>query len=198
MARWKSSPTTNDSNYNAGDRGQSYSWSAIAYGDWLYVGTCYAAMGNTLTLMDGVLGDKFDKDVMEAALKAMFNNTFFYGQTKPDGTPDTDSEGILVKVNTKTGEMKLLLSKSMNDVAPMFRNAVAYKDKLYFCGSVHANAEVVCPAFMRLTQQMTAIRLSMWAWILCRIMVLRIKQVFLPVSVVCASITMSWSSAMFI
>ena len=130
---------TNDSNYNAGDRGQSYSWSAIAYGDWLYVGTCYAAMGSTLTLMDGVLGDKFDKDVMEAALKAMFNNTLFYGQTKPDGTPDTDSEGILVKVNTKTGEMKLLLSKSMNDVAPSFRNAVAYKDKLYFCGSVHAN-----------------------------------------------------------
>ena len=38
----------------------------------------------------------------------------------------------------------------------------------------------------------------MWAWIVCRIMVLRMKQVFLPVSVVCASITMSWSSAMFI
>lgn len=137
---------TNDSNYNAGDRGQSYSWSAIAYGDWLYVGTCYAAMGNTLTLMDGVLGDKFDKDVMEAALKAMFNNTFFYGQTKPDGTPDTDSEGILVKVNTKTGEMKLLLSKSMNGVAPSFRNAVAYKDKLYFCGSVHANGSGDLPS----------------------------------------------------
>lgn len=137
---------TNDSNYNAGDRGQSYSWSAIAYGDWLYVGTCYAAMGNTLTLMDGVLGDKFDKDVMEAALKAMFNNTFFYGQTKPDGTPDTDSEGILVKVNTKTGEMKLLLSKSMNGVAPLFRNAVAYKDKLYFCGSVHVNGKSGLPS----------------------------------------------------
>lgn len=137
---------TNDSNYNAGDRGQSYSWSAIAYGDWLYVGTCYAAMGSTLTLMDGVLGDKFDKDVMEAALKAMFNNTFFYGQTKPDGTPDTDSEGILVKVNTKTGEMKLLLSKSMNGVAPSFRNAVAYKDKLYFCGSVHANGSGDLPS----------------------------------------------------
>lgn len=83
---------------------------------------------------------------MEAALKAMFNNTFFYGQTKPDGTPDTDSEGILVKVNTKTGEMKLLLSKSMNDVAPMFRNAVAYKDKLYFCGSVHANGRSGLPS----------------------------------------------------
>lgn len=137
---------TNDSNYNVGDRGQSYSWSALAYGDWLYVGTCYAAMGNTLTLMDGVLGDKFDKDVMEAALKAMFNDTFFYGQTKPDGTPDTDSEGILVKVNTKTGEMKLLLSKSMNGVAPLFRNAVAYKDKLYFCGSVHVNGKSGLPS----------------------------------------------------
>lgn len=28
-----------DPNYNAGDRGQNYSWSAVAYGDWMYVGT---------------------------------------------------------------------------------------------------------------------------------------------------------------
>lgn len=42
--------------------------------------------------------------------------------------------------------MKLLLSKSMNDVAPMFRNAVAYKDKLYFCGSVHANGRSGLPS----------------------------------------------------
>ena len=64
-----------DPNYNAGDRGQNYSWSAVAYGDWMYVGTCYSAMGNTLTLMQNILGDKFDKDVMEAGLKAMFNGT---------------------------------------------------------------------------------------------------------------------------
>ena len=87
-----------DPNYNAGDRGQNYSWSAVAYGDWMYVGTCYSAMGNTLTLMQNILGDKFDKDVMEAALKAMFNGTFYYGHE--DGA---DSGGILVKVNTKTG-----------------------------------------------------------------------------------------------
>ena len=40
-----------DAAYNAGDRGQNYAWSAVGYGDWLYVGTCYAAIGNTLSLM---------------------------------------------------------------------------------------------------------------------------------------------------
>ena len=51
-----------------GDRGQNYSWSAIGYGDNIYIGTCYAAMGNTLTLMGNVLGDKFDKETMRAIL----------------------------------------------------------------------------------------------------------------------------------
>lgn len=102
----------------------------------MYVGTCYAAMGNTLTLMDTTLGDKFDKDVMTAALKAMFNGTFFYGHEKEDGTADEDSDGILVKVNVKTGETKLLMSQSLNGKGPLFRNAMRYKDKLYFCGSV--------------------------------------------------------------
>ena len=119
-----------------GDQGQSYAWSAASYGDWMYVGTCYAAMGNTLTLMDTTLGDNFDKDVMTAALKAMFNGTFFYGHEKEDGTADEDSDGILVKVNVKTGETKLLMSMSLNGKGPLFRNAMRYKDKLYFCGSV--------------------------------------------------------------
>lgn len=85
-----------------GDQGQSYAWSAASYGDWMYVGTCYAAMGNTLELMDTVLGDNFDPEIMRAALKAMFNGTFFYGHEKADGTLDEDSGGILVKVNVKT------------------------------------------------------------------------------------------------
>ncbi len=130
-----------DPNYNAGDRGQNYSWSAVAYGDWMYVGTCYSAMGNTLTLMQNILGDKFDKDVMEAGLKAMFNGTFYYGHE--DGA---DSGGILVKVNTKTGEIKLLMSNSLNGYAPLFRNAIAYNGKLYFCGSVHVNGRSGLPS----------------------------------------------------
>ena len=132
---------SSDPNYNAGDRGQNYSWSAVAYGDWMYVGTCYSAMGNTLTLMQSVLGDKFDKDVMEAGLKAMFNGTFYYGHE--DGA---DSGGILVKVNTKTGETKLLMSNSLNHMAPLFRNAIVYNGKLYFCGSVHVNGKSGLPS----------------------------------------------------
>lgn len=124
---------------NEGDRGQSYTWAAASYGDWLYVGTCYAAMDNTLTLMNSTLGDSFDVETMRLTLEAMFNGTFFYGQQKEDGTADKDSGGILVKINTKTGETKLLLSESLNGVAPLFRNAVSYKGKLYFCGSVRAN-----------------------------------------------------------
>lgn len=124
---------------NEGDRGQSYTWAAASYGDWLYVGTCYAAMGNTLTLMNGTLGDSFNAETMRLTLEAMFNGTFFYGQQKEDGTADKDSGGILVKINTKTGETKLLLSESLNGVAPLFRNAVSYKGKLYFCGSVRTN-----------------------------------------------------------
>lgn len=132
---------SSDPNYNAGDRGQNYSWSAVAYGDWMYVGTCYSAMGNTLTLMQNILGDKFDKDVMEAALKAMFNGTFYYGHE--DGV---DGGGILVKVNTKTGETKLLMSNSLNGYAPLFRNAIAYNGKLYFCGSVHVDGRSGLPS----------------------------------------------------
>ena len=124
---------------NEGDRGQSYTWAAASYGDWLYVGTCYAAMGNTLTLMNGTLGDSFDAETMRLTLEAMFNGTFFYGQQKEDGTADKDSGGILVKINTKTGETKLLISDSLNGVAPFFRNAVSYKGKLYFCGTVRYN-----------------------------------------------------------
>ncbi len=134
-----------DPYYNAGDRGQSYSWSAQGYGDWMYVGTCYAAMGNTLTLMQGVLGDKFDKDVMEKTLKAMFNGTFFWGQE--DGV---DSNGILVKVNTKTGETKLLMSQNTNGISPLFRNSVEYNGKLYFCGSVRDHGTSGLPSVYEL------------------------------------------------
>ena len=120
-----------DESYNAGDRGQNYAWSAIGYGDWLYVGTCYAAMGNTLSLMKSSLGDKYDEKVLQANFDAMFNGSFF--NTEEDGC---SAKGVLVKINTKTGETKLLMAKSFNGYAPLFRNAVEYHGKLYFCGSV--------------------------------------------------------------
>ena len=118
--------------YNAGDRGQNYAWSAIGYGDWLYVGTCYAAMGNTLSLMKSTLGDQYDEEVLKATFDAMFNGTFFANNEEDGGR----ANGVLVKINTKTGETRLLMAKSLNNYAPLFRNAVEYHGKLYFCGSV--------------------------------------------------------------
>ena len=118
--------------YNAGDRGQNYAWAAVGYGDWIYVGTCYAAMGNTLSLMKSTLGDQYDEEVLKATFDAMFNGTFFANNEEDGGR----ANGVLVKINTKTGETRLLMAKSLNNYAPLFRNAVEYHGKLYFCGSV--------------------------------------------------------------
>lgn len=147
-----------DTTIGQGDRGQSYAWSALAYGDDLYIGTCYAAMGNTLTLMSSTLGDKFDKETMEAALKAMFNGTFYYGHD--DGV---DSGGILVKLNTKTGELKLLMSQSSNGIAPLFRNGVVYNGKSTSAAASARTAAAACPASTRSTPRPTSARPSTWA-----------------------------------
>ena len=83
---------------------------------------------------DGIvdyLGDKYDEKVLQATFDAMFNGSFF--NTEEDGG---SAKGVLVKINTKTGETKLLMAKSFNGYAPLFRNAVEYHGKLYFCGSV--------------------------------------------------------------
>ena len=74
--------------YNAGDRGQNYAWAAVGYGDWIYVGTCYAAIGNTLSLMKSSLGDEFDDKVLKATFDALYNGTFFLEEAdggKPKG-----------------------------------------------------------------------------------------------------------------
>ena len=117
--------------YNAGDRGQNYAWAAVVYGDWIYVGTCYAAIGNTLSLMKSSLGDEFDEKVLKATFDALYNGTFFLEEAD-GGKP----KGVLTKINTKTGETKVLMSGTLNGHTPLFRNAIEYKGKLYFCGSV--------------------------------------------------------------
>ncbi len=117
--------------YNAGDRGQNYAWAAVGYGDWIYVGTCYAAIGNTLSLMKSSLGDEFDDKVLKATFDALYNGTFFLEEAD-GGKP----KGVLTKINTKTGETKVLMSGTLNGHTPLFRNAIEYNGKLYFCGSV--------------------------------------------------------------
>lgn len=124
--------TVTDEITGVGDRAQNYAWSAIGYGDWVYLGTCPNAMTQTLNFMGTVLGNKFDKEIMTATLNAMFNGAFFTAEE--DGG---DPKGILVKVNTKTGEVKLLMSKATTNTNVQFRNVVELNGKFYFCGSVN-------------------------------------------------------------
>ena len=73
----------------------------------------------------GIVTDPEDKNY-NAGDGSFFN-------TEEDGG---SAKGVLVKINTKTGEIKLLMAKSLNGYSPLFRNAVEYHGKLYFCGSV--------------------------------------------------------------
>lgn len=120
------------SDQGQGDRGQNYSWAAIGYGDYMYVSTCYNAMGNTLTLMDSVLGNDFEPETMTAMLNVLYNGHFYTGE--PDGG---NPGGVLVKVNVNTGEVTLLMSRATTGESCLFRNVCEYQGKLYFCGSVN-------------------------------------------------------------
>ncbi|MEE1061157.1 MAG: hypothetical protein UH080_04955 [Ruminococcus sp.] len=115
-----------------GDRAQSYSWSAIGYGDYMYIGTCAGAMTQTLSFMGSVLGHNFDQETMTATLDAMFNGSF-YSREEDGGDP----KGVLLKLNTKTGEVKLIMSKATTATNCNLRNAVEFNGYLYFCGSVN-------------------------------------------------------------
>lgn len=117
----------------AGDRGQNYTWGAVGYGDYMYIGTCYGAWTNTLSSMKTVLGHQYDDEVMTAALNEMFHGELYTAE--PDGG---DPGGILLKLNVKTGQVKILMSKEKTGTNCLFRNAVEFQGKLYFCGAVNA------------------------------------------------------------
>lgn len=116
-----------------GDRGQNYTWGSIGYGDYMYIGTCYGSWLNTLSSMKNVLGHNYDEKTMMEALETMFHGDFCTGEE--DGI---DSNGILLKINIKTGEVKILMSTATTGTNCLFRNAVEFKGKLYFCGAVNS------------------------------------------------------------
>ncbi len=115
-----------------GERGQSYSWSSVAYGDWVYIGTNYASMISTVNLAGAKLDYEYDADKLESMLNAMYNGNFYTSQE--DGV---DTKSVLLKINYKTCDVKIIMSKSGTGETCNFRNAVEYKDKLYFCGAVN-------------------------------------------------------------
>ncbi len=112
------------------DRGQSYSWSSVGYGDWMYVGTCYSAMGSTLKLMANNMGTTYKK--LKAALDVAFNGELYLDSG--------ENRSLLLKINTKTGEIKIVVDPIQKSTGSSFnvngyRAAIEFHDKLYFAAA---------------------------------------------------------------
>lgn len=119
-----------------GDRGQSYSYAAASSGDWVYIGTMYGGLGVQAILSRDMTGLGMTAKQATALIQTMYAGNMYLGE--PDGQ---SAGGMLFKFNVKTGETKILMSKSAGieggkGVIPTFRSAFKMNGKLYFEGMV--------------------------------------------------------------
>ena len=122
------------------DRGQSYSWSAVGDGDYVYIGTCYAAIWTTIKYvgkMNPQMGLTPEK--ARAAANAAFNGKLYAGDLK--NNPEDANRAVILKINTKTGDVKIVYDvrstpgEKMNKTYSGFRAAIKFNGKLYFCST---------------------------------------------------------------
>ena len=120
-----------------GDRGQSYSYAAASYGDWVYIGTMYGGLGVQNILSRGFSSNMgLTTEQATALMQTMYAGNMYLGE--PDGK---SAGGMLFKFNVKTGETKILMSKSTGieggkGIIPTFRSAFKMNGKLYFEGMI--------------------------------------------------------------
>lgn len=119
-----------------GDRGQSYSYAAASSGDWVYIGTMYGGLGVQAILNRDMTSLGLTSEQATALIQTMYAGNMYLGE--PDGK---SAGGMLFKFNVKTGETKILMSKSTGiaggkGVIPTFRSAFKMNGKLYFEGMV--------------------------------------------------------------
>ena len=118
--------STDDLTQGSAERGQNYSWSSVGYGDWMYVGTCYSAMGSTLKYMANTMGTTYAS--IKAALDVAFNGELFLD--------NGENHSLLLKINVKTGEVKIIVNAIGGKHAVNgYRAAVEFHDKLYFAAA---------------------------------------------------------------
>lgn len=119
-----------------GDRGQSYSYAAASSGDWVYIGTMYGGLGVQAILSRDMTSLGLTAKQATALIQTMYAGNMYLGE--PDGK---SAGGMLFKFNVKTGETKILMSKSAGidggkGIIPTFRSAFKMNGKLYFEGMV--------------------------------------------------------------
>ena len=110
------------------DRGQNYSWSAVGYGDYIYVGTCYAAIWQTLKIMSQSFG--VSPEAFKTIMNTVFNGTLYVGDEV--NNPTDVNRSVIVKIHAKTGETKIVVDPATHGG---YRAATAFNDKLYFVGT---------------------------------------------------------------
>ena len=130
-----------------GDTCQSYAFSALGYGDWVYIGTMYGGTGitkgNAKTMFKsmGLLKDETNEDgstneeaveynqkLVDSAVGLLYGDNYYTEHPVP-------TQGILFKMNVKTGESKILMAGSVNGYQVTLRNAVSYNGRFYFIGT---------------------------------------------------------------
>ena len=109
------------------DRGQSYSWSSVGYGDWVYVGTCFGAIYQTLQII--AIENGMDFAQMKVLIDTLYNGDLYNGDADKDRTP---ARAFIVKINTKTYETVIVDGPTK---IGGFRAATKMNDKLYFAGT---------------------------------------------------------------
>lgn len=118
------------------DRGNSYSWAAVGYGDYMYVGTCYAAVWTTIKMMAGMAG--LDVATLKLAADAAWNGALYTGDEV--NNPTDANRPVLCRIDMKNGAVKVI--DIPGGAASGFRAATVFNDKLYFVNTRPALVEI--------------------------------------------------------
>lgn len=109
-----------------GDACQSYAFSALGYGDWVYIGTMYGGTGITKhnaetmlksigLLKDETTGTDEEKEAAKEYNQKMIDSVvgLLYGDNYYTEHP-VPTQAMLFKMNVKTGETKIIMAGSVN------------------------------------------------------------------------------------
>ena len=144
-----------------GDACRSYAFSALGYGDWVYIGTMYGGTGitkhNAETMLNsiGLLKDEIEGTDEEKAEAKKYNDMMvdsavglLYDDNYYTEHP-VRTQAMLFKMNVKTGETKIIMAGSVNGYQVTLRNAVGYNKRFYFIGTQVGTESVADAAVFR-------------------------------------------------
>lgn len=110
------------------DRGQNYSWSSVGYGDYVYVGTCFGAIYQTLRIIAMEKGMDFGQ--LKLVVDCLYNGTLYTGDEGDEGV--TPNRSYIIKINTKTYETSIVEGPVKSGG---YRAATKLNNKLYFAAT---------------------------------------------------------------